>query len=250
MSDLPSGDWLLANIARFLIDGNEEDAANLVLSCELELWESGDSWFVGDETHYALHVNVNAPRVAYDILRQPSHPIARAFQNALEAVRPAQTYIKHLTFQAKLVDIDPDWRSELLEIARGKGVHNQATEIGAARIRLWNNLRFRSESEIKIAQALDRHGAMFFPNCKGRLSTAEGRKNREADFLVCHEGKWGILEVDGEPFHPPTRTAQDHERDRLFRAHGVRVVEHFDAEECYTQADVVVQRFLNLLKNA
>jgi very-short-patch-repair endonuclease len=57
----------------------------------------------------------------------------------------------------------------------------------------------------------------------------------------------GILEVDGEPFHPPTRTVQDHERDRLFRDHGIRVVEHFDASQCFEAPDKVVERFLRLL---
>ena len=107
--------------------------------------------------------------------------------------------------------VDPDWRDELLEIARGRGVHNQAA---TASIPItWNNLHFRSKSELRIAEALDRAGVLFFPNCRLRLTTPDGRRNREADFLVCKGGQWGILEVDGEPFHPPTRTLHDHERD-------------------------------------
>jgi hypothetical protein len=66
----------------------------------------------------------------------------------------------------------------------------------------WQNLSFSSVSEVKIAQALDRVGVLFFPNCRGRLTTTQGRRNRECDFLVCYEGIWGILEVDGEPYHP------------------------------------------------
>ena len=68
--------------------------------------------------------------------------------------------------------------------------------------------------------------------------------------MVCHEGKWGVLEVDGEPFHPASRAAQDHERDRVFKAHGIRVVERFDARECFENAKGVVQKFLGILKNA
>src|SRR5207249_11659060 len=90
----------------------------------------------------------------------------------------------------------------------------------------WNNLRFRSASETKIAAALDKvQGVWFLPNCRGRVGAPEDRKNREADFLVCHKGKWGILEVDGEAFHPPSRTTEDHERDRLFKLHGMIVME-------------------------
>ena len=43
--------------------------------------------------------------------------------------------------------------------------------------------------------------------------------------------KLGVLEVDG-PWHTG-RAADDHERDRRLREHGVRVVERYQAERCY-----------------
>ncbi len=108
-------------------------------------------------------------------------------------------------------------------------------------------LYFSSVSEVKIAQALDRVGVLFFPNCRGRLNTTEGRRNRECDFLVCYEGIWGILEVDGEPYHPPSRAAEDHRRDGFFLDHGIWV-HRFDSNECFKYPDDVVQRFLQRLK--
>jgi hypothetical protein len=113
----------------------------------------------------------------------------------------------------------------------------------------WQNLHFRSVSEAKIAQALDRFGVLFFPNCIGRLSTTQGRRNLECDFLICYEGIWGILEVDGEPFHPASRAAQDHKRDGFFLDHGVWV-HRFDADECFKCPDGVVRRFLERLKRS
>ena len=243
-----SDDQLLASAASFLIEGQEEDAASVLLSCSLSVWESGDTWFVGDEVTRALHVKLTCPRVAYEILCDDNCSITRAIRHALEAVIPDDTYIRHLTVHAELIDIDSDWRTELLEIARGKGVYNQA--VMAKSVRIWKNLRFRSQSEVRIAQALDRMDVLFLPNCMARLGSAAGRRNREADFLICYEGKWGILEVDGEPFHPPTRTVKDHERDRLFRSHGILVVEHFDASKCYKNPEKVVETFLKILKRA
>ncbi len=114
----------------------------------------------------------------------------------------------------------------------------------------WNGLYFRSKTEIKIAEALDRAGVLFYPNCKARLSSSVGREGKETDFLVFHQGKWGILEVDGEPWHPPSRTVHDHERDRLFKVHGIRIVEHYDATRCWEQPDRVVQEFLEILRQA
>lgn len=125
-------------------------------------------------------------------------------------------------------------------------IHNQG--IGARYT--WEKLRFRSKEEVEIAEALERAGVLFFPNCKARLNTPEGRDNKEPDFLVCYNGKFGILEVDGEPWHPASRTVHDHQRDRLFKVHGIRVVEHYDARRCSEQPDLVVQEFLEILKNA
>ena len=113
----------------------------------------------------------------------------------------------------------------------------------------WQNLSFSSVSEVKIAQALDRIGVLFFPNCRGRLTTTEGRRNRECDFLICYEGIWGILEVDGEPFHPASRAAEDHKRDGFFLDHCVWV-HRFDADECFKYPDNVVRRFLERLKRS
>jgi hypothetical protein len=174
-------DHLLASAARFLIDGREEDAANVLLSCSLEVWESGDTWYRGDETLYAVHVELTGPRAAYDILNNHNHAITKAVRCALDAVLPTHTYVKHFSVAAELISIDPRWREELLEIARGRGVYNQAAEAKAPRI--WNNLRFRSESEVRIARALDRANVLFLPNCRARIGLQGNRQNREADFL-------------------------------------------------------------------
>jgi len=137
MTDSNDDDVVLASAARFLIDGGEEDAASVLLSCELRFWPSGDTWYVGDETHEALHVSLTGPRSAYEILNDRGHPLTQAIRNALRAVLPEQTYIKHFTVDVQHVAIDPNWREELLQIARGVGVHNQAAQ-GKA-LRIWNN---------------------------------------------------------------------------------------------------------------
>jgi len=114
----------------------------------------------------------------------------------------------------------------------------------------WNGFYFRSQTEIKIAKALDHAGVLFYPNNKARLNSGEVRDNKESDFLIFKDGKFGILEVDGEPWHPPSRTVDDHERDRLFKAHGICIVEHYDATRCWDKPDEVVQEFLEILSQA
>lgn len=274
-------DRILASAARYLIDGGEDDAASVLLACSMQVWTSGDTWWAGDELHEALHVALTGPRAAYEALNRETKldayfdalgmphearqeidgpvfieagaelaPIVRpAIERAIEAVLPPGYYVKHLTAHVELVDIDPEWRNELLSIARGKGVTNQGIAFKDRPLYTWKNLRFRSKAEMGIAHALDRANVLFFPNSMARLGlVADARQNREPDFLVCEAGKWGVLEVHGELWHPPSAAAADHDRARLFKKHGIKVFEAYDATPCYEQPDDVVTDFLRILR--
>jgi len=127
-------------------------------------------------------------------------------------------------------------------------INNQGVQFYSnSTIYTWENLRFRSKTEIKIAEALDRTGVLFVPNSLARLNTPKGRGNKEADFLICYKGKWGVLEVDG-PFHTPERRVEEQERERIFKKNGIKVVERFNSERCYNNPDEVVQEFFKMIE--
>ena len=110
----------------------------------------------------------------------------------------------------------------------------------------WKGMIFRSESEIKIAKTLDHRGIFFIPPVRVRLNAGKNsRQSREIDFVICHEGKWGVLEVDG-PFH--TREA-DHERDGWLEAHGITNIQRFPAQRCFQEPQAVVDEFLHHLEH-
>lgn len=102
----------------------------------------------------------------------------------------------------------------------------------------------RSHSEVKVAKALDRNGILFLADPKIRLDTENHRQTREVDFLIQHNGRWGILEVDG-PHHQHS-TEADQWRDARLSQHGLLVV-RFPADLCYRQPEVVVESFLKQL---
>jgi hypothetical protein len=246
MSDTFTSDQVMASAVKFLIEGGDEDAASLLLACRCDalIWEPEYS-----EGWPRVYVDLICPRVAYDHLNDQSDPIYGQVMTAIVAVIPQGFHFWELNVRAELLsDLGPDWQTELLELLRGASIHNQA--VNADNAKTWNGFRFRSVTETHIADALDRAGVLFFPLPKGRLNGPRGRVNREPDFLVCKDGKWGILEVDGAPYHPPQRTVQDHERDRLFLDHGIRVAQHFDATDCFATPDKVVNDFLRLLEKA
>ncbi len=248
----PALDQHLASAVRFLIDGNQEDVASLLLACEMTIEFGGEWKDYGQVIQKDVSITLHGPRAIYDAFANDTHPHHLAAQRALQAVLPPPWKLIELRAHAELVPIDsltPGWRQELLEIARGRGVNNQGVPYGTGPVRTWLNLRFRSQSELRPAQALDRAGVLFLPNCSARVTGPTGlqRLTREPDFLVCRNGKWGIIEVDGGPFHPATRAVQDHSRDRLFLRYGIRVVQHYDADACFNTPDTVVSSFLEIL---
>jgi hypothetical protein len=133
-------------------------------------------------------------------------------------------------------------------LEKDNNINNQGVQFYSnSTIHTWENLRFRSKTEIKIAEALDRTGVLFVANSLARLTTPKGRENKEADFLICYNGKWGVLEVDG-PFHTAERRVEEQERERIFKKNGIKVVERFDAQRCYNNPDEVVQEFFKMIE--
>jgi very-short-patch-repair endonuclease len=98
---------------------------------------------------------------------------------------------------------------------------------------------------VLVQIALEAANVMFAPNASFRVGvTTDHRDTVEADFLVWRN--LGVLDVDG-PWHTDG-AAEDHERDRRLRGHGIRVVERYPAERCHSTLDDVVAAFLRLLE--
>lgn len=113
-----------------------------------------------------------------------------------------------------------------------------------------DGLRFRSRAEIQIYDALKRRHVLFFPNAAAVLGGRAGEDKKEPDFLVCLDGKWGLLEVMGEAFHPSATATKDHDRARLFKDYGLVVIEFYDASRCSSQPEAVVDDFLRRLQQS
>lgn len=252
-------EYLMGQVIQGLVEDGKEETAAMMLACRITFEKRvsksglkllpvihGPISIVKQLQERSAHVN------NYDQVIGHYNENMEEFYSVLSLVVGPKInleYSQYIRFQAEIVELPSNWRQELLEIVRKKGTTNQGLSKGweTARSLYYQNLRFRSQSEIKIAQAFDRHKVMYFANCTARVSQGEDRVNREPDFLVCQDGKWGALEVDGEPFHPPSRTVHDHERDRLFQKHGLRCIEHYDAQRCYQEPEQVVTEFLELL---
>jgi len=247
--ELPPPDVFLASAVQFLVEGGENEAATVLLACskiDLAL-QNGTYWTNGKDLQ-AVSIELVGPRAVVDALQDERKPLAMDIRRALDALMPSDKCIASLTARAQYVSIDDGWREELQKVIEGTGVSNQGTPIEGKAVELWHGLRFRSKTERRIAQVLQTRNALFFPNCRARLKLDDGFGTREPDFLVCQEGQWGILQVDGEPYHGGHTRAKEQNDDRLFQAYGLIVVQHYSANDCWNNTDHVVDQFLRLLR--
>ncbi len=111
----------------------------------------------------------------------------------------------------------------------------------------WNGFCFHCDAQVKIAEILDRTYTLFIPNSQLRITTPEGRQNQEADFLIFHQNKLGMLKIDSKS---SDQSATEDEMSGLSRDSGISLVKHYDANRCSQQPDLVVQEFLEILSQA
>jgi hypothetical protein len=85
---------------QFLIDGGEQEAADILKMCSVENCEVVDYWMNGSEQLDGLSIELRGPRTAYEILSRHDHPLRKEILAAFSAVLPASTYIKNLRIRA------------------------------------------------------------------------------------------------------------------------------------------------------
>jgi hypothetical protein len=234
-------DNVLADAAGLLRETGQGETAELLVSCAIsELYtEDGENFVVirGDEPAE---------------LRSDGGPRFAAAYEALEAaLSPGRL---NLAIFPNSSQVPEDPLADLLAAAKLFLPESDITNQGLDGALQWEPpgpsarpLRFRSQSEIRIAEALDAAGVLFFPNVRARVTDGSGvRKTVEPDFVVCVDGKWGILEVDGTLYH--SSAAEDHQRDRFWHFERIRVVQRFNASRCFNAPTEVVDEFLTLLR--
>lgn len=118
----------------------------------------------------------------------------------------------------------------------------------------WNGVVFSSKIEKRIAHLLSMKNIVFFTNLnafmdsKGMpVSNTDNREieKTEVDFLVFHNQKSMILEIDGEHHRQERQWNFDHKRDRIFLKQGISTV-RFSYELCNSNPSAVVDEFLSL----
>jgi very-short-patch-repair endonuclease len=118
----------------------------------------------------------------------------------------------------------------------------------------WGGLYLRSEAEIRIAEALEQTGLLYFANARGRVglkdtvvSDSQLTGRVETDFIVFYQGVCLILEVDGQHHNAQDQAVRDYARDRVLLRAGLPTV-RFTAQDCLKRPQQVVAEFVSILQ--
>lgn len=197
-------------------------------------------------------IALDVPTAAYNLIAGDS-TLKQALVRAGKTVVAGHLYVDvEVKLRIKLIQPEHDWA----RIARDMIVNFKGSNQGAITKKvflrerkptlIYNEANYGSQSEIRIAQELEDRQVLFFPLALGiRADTGEFyRDHREADFLVCDDGTWGVLEVS---YHPD-RFEKDKEKDAWWKKSGILCVEHYTAERCFKEPAKVVDEFLTILR--
>jgi hypothetical protein len=157
-----------------------------------------------------------------------------------------------IELRIRLMEPEDNWRQVVQELIVNAKNPNQGGITEKLFVRdgkqpyNYNEMKFGSQGEIRIAQELERNKVLFFPLPLAVRSDTGNlyQDHREPDFLVCNDGVCGILEV---AHHQPDRYERDKEKDAWWKRSGILCVEHYTWERCMDEPRAVVAEFLATL---
>ncbi len=243
---------------QLIVDNNFKDIAAIAIDCELEI--SGyDVEDFGEFRRIDTAILIDIPTEIYSFVKNNERAKSIMERSLLAICNGRFEFYDYgkkvenpISFRVKLIEIDGDWKNLTRTLILGEGISNQGeiTELMFAKKGktpyVYNEIKFASQSEIRIAQEFESQGVLFFPlPLAVRAETGKFfEDHREVDFLICENGLWGILEVS---YHPD-RFEKDSEKDKWFKKSGILCVEHYSAEKCYNSSKEVVNEFLSVLR--
>lgn len=247
-----------------------KDIAAIAVDCRLSL--SAPEY---KKSKYEMHADIEVPTTSFGFVSQ-SDEVRQIMAMTLEQVlwgreipvisvddinNDYHDYVCRLdggltiSFLPRLIPVEDGWQTMVRAlIASSKGTNNQGRITSLAYERngkdalLYNEMKFASHIEIRIAQELEKAKVLFFPLPMAvRVETGKlWQDHREPDFLVCLDGVWGVLEISG-PSHEG-RYDKDAEKGTWFKHAGILCVEYYSAERCYTDSASVVADFIAILR--
>jgi len=241
---------VISNVVRVLAYRRQLEAASWLSSVVVDVQVcNAQGCFSEDDESFDTHVLViTAPIDIYyylmNSLDDENSSIRQTFEEIASAFSEFNFYISFIDCELEMVEPPEDWRNRLrdfvsrFDVTPNQGIFNYQNSSKLVH----RQLNFRSKTEIKIFDTLVSRKLLVLPLPVAVMGS--DNDYLEPDLVVIYKGKAGILDVQGESFHPPQTAAKEHERRRRFTQLGIQVYEIFDATRCWNDPERVVDDFL------
>lgn len=269
----------LVTASHFLLSRQENDLCMILAISDLKVWEnwefdwdhSGDKVILDPRTSFhdddwssecKAILQVEASLLS-SIDKQSNIMLRDAIEASLDPVKSIPAYLKEFHVLVKRVKAHEAWREEIHELLESGKALNQGKFIHESKVINFDGMRLASMEEMLLAKGLEeakrKSGGklklVYFPNCLARILVDAGLDKAVKaypDFLICANGKWAILEVDGRQHNLPDQAEVDNSKRRRFAMAGIPMWS-FSAEsvreDAGAGAERVVYQFLELLKS-
>lgn len=238
---------------QLLLENNYNEIAAIALDSDIERLVNWYEDFGEMVAHY-YGIAFLVPASSYALVKNDDL-IKRLMERAMNAVCVGHLSVEPdemvFEYRVKMVEPEEGWREVIRELITNKTHPNQGNVTETVFLRegkapiIYNEMKFASKTEVRIAQELEDRSILFFPLALAvRAETGQlWKDHREVDFLICQNGVWGILEIS----HHPDRYEVDKEKDVWFKKSGILCVEHYTAKKAYENPALVVDEFLETL---
>jgi hypothetical protein len=233
-------------VQAFVEFGYPEIAA-IALDIDIEIeWEEVSSW---EQEPKAVWFDIPMP--SFKFAKENEAIIKRIFLGIANGnIGDVENF--PIQFRVALLEIEEGWKDIVKRLILNARDPNQGIITEKLFLNrgeqpyIYNEMKFASKTEIRIAQELEARQILFFPlPLAVRCETGKNYvDHKEVDFLICENGTWGILEVS---YHE-NRYEKDKEKDAWFKRSGILCVEHYTAERCFNRPKSVVDEFLEILR--
>ena len=236
----------LATASQYLLAKQQNELCMILAVSELQIWERWNFFYDND---YEESPSFTEPYTIYIDEKEDSFWICTAILNvdayvlrnidekskgmlkeALElSMKPGELgqvpHIGKFHITAKRIEPNESWRQEILSLLEAGQSFNHGTFIRPEKSVCWEGMRFASMEERLVAQALEKvkrkrsFKLVYFPNCLARVLADNASVQIYPDFLICVNGKWAVLEVNGRQHNLPDQAERDNDRrNRLAKA--------------------------------
>ena len=240
-------DQFLAALARlFAHQGGSAEVAVLTLGTPTCEQTDHDNWDGGTDIYT---VTLEVPQSLYNQVAGQRETLEKSLQDQSSQLlrRYPGTWLGGFVILPEMRD-DPEWRHKARRWLSGEAVSNQGrVRSDAVAPYQADGLLFRSQPEIHLYRALKGRGIAFAP-LPVFIRGGELYRRVEPDFVIFHQGRLVVLELDGKQFHHET-PAEAHARLTVLQYEGAHV-ERIHSVECDTpeKAEVCAGQIVALLK--